>query len=50
MAGWWFEPTPLKNDEVSNSWDRYPIYEMENQIHLGKLSYFTNLNCWPIWG
>ena len=20
-SGWWFEPTPLKNDGVSNSWD-----------------------------
>jgi hypothetical protein len=21
QAGWWFQPTPLKNDGVSNSWD-----------------------------
>ena len=21
MTGWWFQPTPLKNHGVSNSWD-----------------------------
>ena len=21
IAAWWFQPTPLKNDGVSNSWD-----------------------------
>ena len=21
VPGWWFQPTPLKNDGVSNSWD-----------------------------
>jgi hypothetical protein len=21
ISGWWFQPTPLKNDGVSNSWD-----------------------------
>ena len=25
-TGWWFQPTPLKNDGVSNSWDDVPIY------------------------
>jgi len=25
-AGWWFQPTPLKNDGVKVSWDYYSQY------------------------
>ena len=24
-TGWWFQPTPLKNDGVKVSWDDFPI-------------------------
>ena len=24
-TSWWFQPTPLKNDGVSNSWDDFSI-------------------------
>ena len=29
MAGWWFQPTPLKNDGVNVSWDDY-IFPINN--------------------
>jgi hypothetical protein len=25
-SGWWFQPTPLKNDGVKVSWDDYSQY------------------------
>ena len=42
-TGWWFQPTPLKNDGVSNSWDdeipncfmdshKIPWFQTTNQI------------------
>ena len=41
--GWWFEPTPLKNEFVS--WDdEIPIYEMENKQYLKPPTSF----CWFI--
>jgi hypothetical protein len=26
ISGWWFQPTPLKNDGVKVSWDDYSQY------------------------
>jgi len=35
LSGWWFEPTPLKNDGVKVSWDDYSIPSMwKNKIHV----------------
>ena len=35
ISGWWFEPTPLKNDGVKVSWDDFPfpINDGKNEIH-----------------
>ena len=33
MAGWWFQPTPLKNDGVKVSWDNqipFPTVKLES--------------------
>ena len=27
-SGWWFQPTPLKNDGVNVSWDHDPIWKV----------------------
>ena len=35
MAGWWFQPTPLKNDGVKVSWDdEIPNWMEKYKIHV----------------
>jgi len=35
IAGWWFEPTPLKNDGAKVSWDDFPFpTEWKNKSHV----------------
>ena len=34
IVGWWFPPTPLKNDGVSNSWDDDSPTIWKNKIHV----------------
>ena len=37
MTGWWFQPTPLKNDGVKVSWDDESISQyLYYIIHMGK--------------
>jgi hypothetical protein len=35
LAGWWFQPTPLKNDGVKVTWDdmTFPT-EWKNKVHV----------------
>jgi hypothetical protein len=34
IAGWWFQPTPLKNDGVKVSWDDDIPNRWKNNIHV----------------
>ena len=38
MAGWWFQPTPLKNDGVKVSWDDvfFPTEWKDTKFHGSK--------------
>ena len=40
QSGWWLSPTPLKNDEVSNSWDD----DIPNWMESHKIPWFQTTN------
>ena len=41
-SGWWFQPTPLKNDGLKVSWDDYSIPKMMGQSF--KIPWFQSTN------
>jgi len=42
LSGWWFQPTPLKNDGVKVSWDDYSIPNITNIWNIHNVPVTTN--------
>ena len=42
LGSWWFQPTPLKNDGVSNSWDDDIPFPINVESHKGHVPVTTN--------